>query len=60
MFLSVVVSICLFLFDVKIIYMLNNFTTLTNSIILQKNKLDNNSHFCTDNEKCTKILQVYE
>ncbi len=40
--------------------MLNNFTTLTKSIILQKNKLDNNSHFCTDNEKCTKNLQVYE
>lgn len=60
MFLSVVVSICFYLFDVKIIYMLNNFTTLTKSIILQKNKLDNNSNFCTDNEKCTKILQVYE
>ena len=60
MFLSVVVSICLYLFDVKIIYMLNNFTALTISIILQKNKLDNNSNFCTDNGKCTKILQVYE
>ena len=60
MFLSVVVSICLFLFDVKIIYLLNNFTALTISIIPQKNKLDNNSHFCTDDEKCTKILQVYE
>jgi len=40
--------------------MLNNFTTLTKSIILQKNKLDNNSNFCTDNGKCTKNLQVYE
>ena len=60
MFLSIVVLICFYLFDVEIIYSLNNFTTLTKSIILQKNKLDNNSHFCTDNEKCTKILQVYE
>ena len=60
MFLSVVVSICFYLFDIEIIYRLNNFTTLTNSIILQKYKLDNNSHFCTDNEKCAKILQIYE
>ena len=60
MFLSVVVSICFYLFDIEIIYRLNNFTTLTNSIILQKYKLDNNSHFCADNEKCAKILQIYE